>query len=51
MTVKLLHRHFQISGRLVLDKSSAVTLTADFGVDNIQARLAGKIFEILKTQG
>jgi hypothetical protein len=30
-----------------LDAPSTVTLSADFGIDNVQSRLAGEVLEIL----
>jgi hypothetical protein len=42
--VQLLHCGLQISGRLILDKSSAIALATDFRVDDVQSRLAGKVF-------
>jgi hypothetical protein len=45
--VQLLHCGLQIGGRLILDESSAVALTTNFGVDDVQSRLAGKVFQIL----
>jgi hypothetical protein len=46
-TVQLLHCGLQVGGRLILDESSAITLAANFRVDDVQSRLAGKVFEVL----
>jgi hypothetical protein len=37
----------EISFSLVLDETSAIALTADLGVDDVQSRLAGKVFQVL----
>jgi hypothetical protein len=37
----------EISFSLVLDETSAIALTADLGVDDVQSRLASKVFQVL----
>lgn len=62
MVVEFLYCCLKIGGSLILDKSafvrtevlhmshhlpSAVALATDFGVDDVQSRLTGEVFEIL----
>jgi len=46
-TIELLNGRKEVSFGLVLYESSAIALSADFGVDNIQSGLTGKVFKIL----
>ena len=52
MLVELLNSRFEIGGGLVLDETLAtraggVALAVDLTIDNVKARLAGEVLEIL----
>ena len=53
MLVELLNSRFEIGGGLVLDETLAtraggVALAVDLTIDNVKARLAGEVLEILR---
>jgi hypothetical protein len=47
LVVKFLDCRFQVVDSLVFDKTSTITITIDFRIDNVQSGLTGEVFEIL----